>query len=134
LLKSDINSVSYIHFKFTNPLIFLILEISSNDFELNVQIVGKAIKCRDQLGIIKYIFDDEGKLKISILFAKNKLRTVSINRINISANSQVSNHLNHTSDGPGNQATVGSGFIDDVEVSSISSDEENNLLNEGFLE
>ena len=71
--------------------------------------------------------------KFSILFAKIKLRTISINRIN-TANSQVSNHLNHTSDGPDNQATVGSGFIDDVEVSSISSDVENNLQNEGFLE
>ena len=58
LLKSDINSVSYVHFKFINPLIFLILEINSNDFDLNEQIVGKAIKCRDQLGIIKYIFGD----------------------------------------------------------------------------
>ena len=48
-----------------------------------------------------------------------------------SANLQTENHVNNTFDGPDNESIIGDGFIDDVEASS---DEENNVLNDAFIE
>jgi hypothetical protein len=74
------------------------------------------------------------KRKFSVLFADNKLRTMSSTGIQKSANLQTENHVNNTFDGPDNESIIGDGFIDDVEASSSSSDEENNVLNDAFIE
>ena len=52
--------------------------MSSYDFQVNEQIIGKAKAVRDQLGIIKVISGEGKKRKIDVLFADNKLRTMTI--------------------------------------------------------
>ena len=108
--------------------------MSSIDFEVNEQIVGKAKKVKDQLGIIKSITGDGKKRKFSVLFADNKLRTMSIAGIQKMATLQPQVHVNQTTDGSDNEDMLGDGFINEEEVSSSSSEPENNILNEGFLE
>ena len=98
--------------------------MSSIDFEVNDQIVGKTKKVKDQLGIIKSITGERKKRQLSILFADNKLRTMSINGIQKFSTLQVQNPADHTSDGPDNEDML----------SSTSTDEENNELNEAFIE
>jgi len=108
--------------------------MSSIEFEVNEQIVGKANKVKDQLGIIKAITGDGKKRKLSILFADNKLRTMTVNGIKKFSTFQLQPLANQTSDGSDNEAIVGDGFIDEAEVSSTSSDEETNELNEAFIQ
>jgi hypothetical protein len=59
---------------------------------------------------------------------------MSINGIQKFSTLQVQNQTNHTLDGLDNEAMLGDGFIDEAEVSSTSADEENNELNEAFIE
>jgi hypothetical protein len=74
------------------------------------------------LGIIKSITGEGKKRKLSILFADNKLRTMSINGIQKFSTLQVRNPPDHTSESPDNEDMLGDGFIDEAEVSSTSTD------------
>ena len=75
---------------------------------------------KDQLGIIQSITGEGKKIKLEVLFAYNKLRTMTIYRINKSTNLQPEVHVNQTTDGSDNEAMLGNGFIDEDKVSSSS--------------
>ena len=108
--------------------------MSSYDFQVNEQIIGKAKAVRDQLGIIKTISGDGKKRKIDVLFADNKLRTMTIYGIKKSGSQDTQVVADQTIDGPDNEEDVGDGFIEDNEVSSGDSSSETNELNEAFIE
>jgi hypothetical protein len=108
--------------------------MSAYDFEVNEQIVGKAKSVKDQLGIIQSITGEGKKRKLEVLFADNKLRTMTVYGIKKLTNLQPEVHVNQATDGSDNEAMLGDGFIDEDEVSSSSSEPENNLLNEGFIQ
>jgi len=104
------------------------------NFEVNEQIMGKAKAVKDQLGTIQSITGDGKKRKLTVLFADNKTRIMTVFGIKKFSHFEVQPNLTTTTDGPGDSNMHPNMFQDDDKSSASDSSEETDVLNQGFLQ
>jgi hypothetical protein len=120
-------------FNFINHHFSPILDMSTTIFEANETVIGKSKALHDLLGIVQQVIVDGKKRKYTVLFADNKIKTVSSNSIAKITKFNPPNIQNQTTDVGDMNFEDGEGFVEDENDEASDSSDSDDELNRAFI-